>query len=91
MKLKRACLTFATLFLILFSATLTIPVFAQEEPPEEPPEEPEQPEPEQPGPLEVGGPIWVQGWFIMMMGTVAAAVVVILILLRRRGVLGKSV
>ena len=40
MKLKRACLTFATLILVLFSTTLIIPVSAQEKPPEEPPEEP---------------------------------------------------
>lgn len=44
MKLKRACLTFATLILILFSATLIIPVPAQEPPPEESPEKPSQPE-----------------------------------------------
>jgi len=40
MKVKRACLTFATLILILFSTSLVIPVPAQKKPPEEPPEEP---------------------------------------------------
>jgi len=39
MKLKRVCLTFVTLILILFSSTLIIPISAQEEPPEEPSEE----------------------------------------------------
>ena len=40
MRLKRACLTFTTLILILFSTSLIIPVPAQEKPPEEPPKEP---------------------------------------------------
>ena len=46
----------------------------------------EQPEeqPEQPGPLEVGEPLWMQWWFIMLISAVAAAVAVTLIVFRKK-------